>query len=181
MKRQLSNTIYGLKFAMEKNVFERLQSSSGTKRNDFVANPIFPKVSAKKMYYCRTILEVIVNIISLMTWIYNIITHEETYLSVREFDFLFSIYSYRFWVDVQRGLTRITLSFFITNLLNFKVGRFLLLLGAFEPMVFFPLHSHTCLRLIYVWTPEVLMIHAHSTRSDASNSGKWRGKNTTLD
>ena len=40
MKRQLSNTIYGLKFAMEKNDFERLKSSSGKKRNDFVANPI---------------------------------------------------------------------------------------------------------------------------------------------
>ena len=40
MKRQLSNTIYGLEFAMEKNDFERLKSSSGKKRNDFVANPI---------------------------------------------------------------------------------------------------------------------------------------------
>ena len=40
MKRQLSNTIYGLKFAMEKNDFERLKSSSGKNRNDFVANPI---------------------------------------------------------------------------------------------------------------------------------------------
>ena len=40
MKRQLSNTIYGLKFAMVKNDFERLKSSSGKKRNDFVANPI---------------------------------------------------------------------------------------------------------------------------------------------
>ena len=40
MKRQLSTTIYGLKFAMEKNDFERLKSSSGKKRNDFVANPI---------------------------------------------------------------------------------------------------------------------------------------------
>ena len=40
MKRQLSNTIYGLKFAVEKNDFERLKSSSGKKRNDFVANPI---------------------------------------------------------------------------------------------------------------------------------------------
>ena len=39
MKRQLSNTIYGLKFVMEKNDFERLKSSSGKKRNDFVANP----------------------------------------------------------------------------------------------------------------------------------------------
>ena len=29
MKRQLSNIIYGLKFAMEKNDFERLKSSSG--------------------------------------------------------------------------------------------------------------------------------------------------------
>ena len=38
MKRQLSNTIYGLKFAMEKNAFERLKSSSGKKRSDFVAN-----------------------------------------------------------------------------------------------------------------------------------------------
>ena len=34
MKRQLSNTIYGLKFAMDKNDFERLKSSSGKKRND---------------------------------------------------------------------------------------------------------------------------------------------------
>ena len=40
MKRQLSNTVYGLKFAMEKNDFERLKSSSGKNRNDFVANPI---------------------------------------------------------------------------------------------------------------------------------------------
>ena len=40
MKRQLSNTIYGLKFALEKNDFERLKSSSGKKRNDFVANLI---------------------------------------------------------------------------------------------------------------------------------------------
>ena len=40
MKRQLSNTIYGLKFAMEKNDFERLKPSSGQKRNDLVANPI---------------------------------------------------------------------------------------------------------------------------------------------
>ena len=40
MKRQLSNTIYSLKFAMEKKDFERLKSSNGKKRNDFVANPI---------------------------------------------------------------------------------------------------------------------------------------------
>ena len=40
MKRRLSNTICGLKFAMEKNDFKRLKSSSGKKRNDFVANPI---------------------------------------------------------------------------------------------------------------------------------------------
>ena len=40
MKHQLSNTIYGLKFAMEKNDFKPLKSSSGKKRNDFVANPI---------------------------------------------------------------------------------------------------------------------------------------------
>ena len=40
MKCQLSNTIYGLTFAMEKNDFERLKLSSGKKRNDFVANPI---------------------------------------------------------------------------------------------------------------------------------------------
>ena len=59
--------------------------------------------------------------------------HEETYLSVQKFDFLFSIDSYRFKVDLQRGVTRITLSYFITKLLNFKVGRFLLLLGTFEP------------------------------------------------
>ena len=41
MKRQLSNTIYSLKFAMEKNDFERLKSSSGKKRNDFVDIPIY--------------------------------------------------------------------------------------------------------------------------------------------
>ena len=41
MKRQLSNTIYGLKFALEKNDFERLKSSSGRKRNDFVAGPMY--------------------------------------------------------------------------------------------------------------------------------------------
>ena len=41
MIRQLSNTLYGLKFAIEKNLFERLKSSNGKKRNDFVANPIF--------------------------------------------------------------------------------------------------------------------------------------------
>ena len=40
MKHQMSNTIYGLKFPMEKNDFKRLKSSSGKKRNDFVANPI---------------------------------------------------------------------------------------------------------------------------------------------
>ena len=40
MKRELSNTIYGVNFAMEKNDFERLKSSSGKKRNDFVDNPI---------------------------------------------------------------------------------------------------------------------------------------------
>ena len=39
-ERQLSNNIHGLKFAMEKNDFERLNSSSGKKRNDFVASPI---------------------------------------------------------------------------------------------------------------------------------------------
>ena len=43
MKRQLSNTIYGLKFSMELNDFERLKSSSGKKRNDFVGNSIFQK------------------------------------------------------------------------------------------------------------------------------------------
>ena len=41
MRRQLSNNIYGLKFAMEKNDFERLKSSSRKKQNDFVANPIY--------------------------------------------------------------------------------------------------------------------------------------------
>ena len=41
MKCLLSNTIYGLKFSMEKNDFERLKPSSGKKRNDFVANPIY--------------------------------------------------------------------------------------------------------------------------------------------
>ena len=40
MEHQLSNTIYGLKFAMAKNDFERPKSSGGKKRNDFVANPI---------------------------------------------------------------------------------------------------------------------------------------------
>ena len=40
MKRQLSKTICGLKFIMEKNNFEGLKSSSGKKRNDFVAKPI---------------------------------------------------------------------------------------------------------------------------------------------
>ena len=40
MKRQLSNTIYGLKFPMEKNDFERPKLSSEIKRNDFVADPI---------------------------------------------------------------------------------------------------------------------------------------------
>ena len=47
MKRQLSNTIYGLKFSMEKNDFERLKSSNGKKRNDFVANPIVLNFSVK--------------------------------------------------------------------------------------------------------------------------------------
>ena len=47
MKRQLSNTIYGLKFAMEKNEFKRLKSSSGKKRNDFVADPILKNVLRK--------------------------------------------------------------------------------------------------------------------------------------
>ena len=37
----MSDTIYGLKFATENNDFERLKSSSGKKRNDFVANPIY--------------------------------------------------------------------------------------------------------------------------------------------
>ena len=40
MKRKLSNTICGLKFAMEKNDFERLKSSNEKKRNDFVVIPI---------------------------------------------------------------------------------------------------------------------------------------------
>ena len=40
MKRQLSNTIYVQKFAIEKNNFKRLQSSSEKKRNDIVANSI---------------------------------------------------------------------------------------------------------------------------------------------
>ena len=35
MERKLTNAIYGLKFAMEKNGSERLKSSSGTKRNYF--------------------------------------------------------------------------------------------------------------------------------------------------
>ena len=41
MKRQLANTIYDLKFAMEKNDFERLKSFRGKKQNDFVSNPIY--------------------------------------------------------------------------------------------------------------------------------------------
>ena len=48
MKRKISNTIYGLKFAMEKNDFEQLKSSSGKKRNDFVANPICPRYNPFK-------------------------------------------------------------------------------------------------------------------------------------
>ena len=40
MKRQLSNTIYGLKIAIDKNDFERMKSSSGKKRNYIVANLI---------------------------------------------------------------------------------------------------------------------------------------------
>ena len=48
MKRQRSNTIYGLKLAMEKNDFERLKSGSGKKQNDFVANPINLKLN----YFC---------------------------------------------------------------------------------------------------------------------------------
>ena len=36
MKRQLANTICGLKFTMDENNLERLKSSSGKKRNDFV-------------------------------------------------------------------------------------------------------------------------------------------------
>ena len=45
MKRQLSNTIYGQKLAMEKNDFERLKSYSGKKRNDFVDNRIFLEIN----------------------------------------------------------------------------------------------------------------------------------------
>ena len=48
MKRQLSNTIYGLKFAMEKSDFERLKSSSGKKQNYFVANPIYSRSPLEK-------------------------------------------------------------------------------------------------------------------------------------
>ena len=51
MKRQLSNTIYGLKFAMEKNDFERLKSSSGKKRNVFVANPIISSTGTYHIWY----------------------------------------------------------------------------------------------------------------------------------
>ena len=40
MKYQLLNTIYGLKFGMEKDDFEQLKSSSGKKRNDFIVYPI---------------------------------------------------------------------------------------------------------------------------------------------
>ena len=47
MKRHLSNTIYGLKFAMDKNDFKRLKSSSEKKRNDFVANPIVAQCACK--------------------------------------------------------------------------------------------------------------------------------------
>ena len=40
MKLQLSNTIYDLKFEMEKNDFKLLNSFNGKKRDDFVTNPI---------------------------------------------------------------------------------------------------------------------------------------------
>ena len=48
---QLSNTISGLKFAMEKNESERLKSSSGKKRNNFVANPITGENFRAMIYY----------------------------------------------------------------------------------------------------------------------------------
>ena len=51
MKRQLSNTIYGLKVAIEKNDFERLNSSVGKKRNNFFANPIRFKLLPHPLYF----------------------------------------------------------------------------------------------------------------------------------
>ena len=59
MKRQLSNTIYGLKFALEKNDFERLKSSRGKKRNDFVANPIFKEWKIIKYILLSNYIKVI--------------------------------------------------------------------------------------------------------------------------
>ena len=54
MKRQLSNTIYGLNFAMEKNDFERLKSSRGKKRNDFVINPTEYQLRLNNAKYYNT-------------------------------------------------------------------------------------------------------------------------------
>ena len=51
MKRHLSNTIYGLNFAMEKNDLERIKSFSGKKRNDFVDNTIFSSIEHKTLNY----------------------------------------------------------------------------------------------------------------------------------
>ena len=62
MERQLSNTIYGLKFAMEKNDFEGLKSSGGKKQNDFVANPI--------VYCAPRVKENCSNIINLIEHMY---------------------------------------------------------------------------------------------------------------
>ena len=50
MKFQLSNTIYGLKFAMEENDFEQLKSCRGKKRNDFVANPIYNHLCEHRIF-----------------------------------------------------------------------------------------------------------------------------------
>ena len=52
----MSYTIYGLKFAMEKNDFERLKSSSGKKRNDFVANPIVEHAMRIVKFVIRVVL-----------------------------------------------------------------------------------------------------------------------------
>ena len=56
MKHQLSDTIYCLKFAMEKKDFERLKSSSHKKRNDFVANPIFTIVKLNRFHIFESLI-----------------------------------------------------------------------------------------------------------------------------
>ena len=58
MKRQLSNTICGLKFAIEKNDFEQLKSSSGKKRNNFVANSVCQHYAMIKSTFCNDQVEV---------------------------------------------------------------------------------------------------------------------------